>query len=80
MSTSRIRNINPAALGPAVGFSHVTIASGLVWLGGQIGCNTDGVVESPGNIAAQFDRAIRNVGTALREVGTAPENAVIARV
>jgi len=70
------RNVNPEELGPARGFSHATVAGGLVWLGGQIGSDTTGKVLEPGDITAQFARAVRNVSIALRAVGSAPEDTV----
>ncbi len=71
-----IENLNPPELGPAVGFSHATRFGSLVVLGGQIGCDGTGRVVEPGDIAAQFARAIRNVATALRAAGSAPERAI----
>jgi enamine deaminase RidA (YjgF/YER057c/UK114 family) len=72
----RIEILNPPPLGPAVGFAHVARAGGWVWLGGQIGCDETGRVVSPGDMAAQFDRAIRNVEIALRAAGCRPQDAV----
>ena len=70
------RNVNPAELGPARGFSHATVAGGLVWLGGQIGSDSSGNVPEPGDIVAQFKRAAGNVAIALRAAGSAPEATV----
>lgn len=70
------RNVNPKELAPAKGFSHATIAGDTVWLGGQIGSDENGKVVEPGDIVAQFGRAIRNVATALRAAGCAPEDTV----
>jgi enamine deaminase RidA (YjgF/YER057c/UK114 family) len=75
-SAGRPRNVNPEELGPARGFSHATIAGGTVWLGGQIGSDASGKVVDPGDVAAQFARAIRNVATALRAAGCGPEDTV----
>lgn len=69
-------NFSPPELGPAVGFSHATAAGGFVFLGGQIGADESGRVLAPGDIAAQFARAIRNVEVALRAAGSSPERAV----
>ena len=71
-----LENVNPPELGPAAGFSHATRAGGFVFLGGQVGSDQTGRVLEPGDIAAQFARAIRNVGVALRAAGSAPERAV----
>ena len=70
------RNINPKELGPATGFSHATVAGGTVWLGGQIGSDETGKVAEPGDIVAQFGRAIRNVSIGLRAAGSAPADTV----
>lgn len=70
------RNVNPEGLGPAPGFSHATVAGGLVWLGGQIGSDATGKVPEPGDIVAQYARAVRNVSIALRAVGSAPADTV----
>lgn len=65
----RPRNVNPAELMPARGFSHATVAGDTVWIGGQTGSDASGVV-------AQFQRAIGNLAIALRAAGTSPENVV----
>jgi enamine deaminase RidA (YjgF/YER057c/UK114 family) len=70
------RNVNPDELGPARGFSHATVAGGLVWLGGQIGSDATGGVPEPGDIVAQYTRAIRNVLIALRAAGSEPADIV----
>jgi len=70
------RNVNPDDLGPARGFSHATVAGGLVWLGGQIGSDATGKVAEPGDIVAQYARAVRNVSIALRAAGSAPADVV----
>ena len=70
------RNVNPKELGPARGYSHATVAGGLVWLGGQIGSDPTGKVPEPGDILAQYTRAIRNVSTALQAAGCAPSDTV----
>jgi enamine deaminase RidA (YjgF/YER057c/UK114 family) len=70
------RNVNPDELGPAAGFSHATVAGGFVWLGGQIGSDATGNVAEPGDIVAQYTRAVRNVAIALRSVGSVPRDVV----
>jgi enamine deaminase RidA (YjgF/YER057c/UK114 family) len=66
------KNVNPHELGPARGFSHATVAGGLVWLGGQIGSDSTGKVPEPNDIVAQYARAIRNVSIALQAAGSTP--------
>jgi enamine deaminase RidA (YjgF/YER057c/UK114 family) len=73
---NRPRNVNPDELMPARGFSHVTIAGDTVWIGGQAGSDATGKVVERGDVVAQFARAIRNLATALRAAGCAPEDTV----
>ncbi len=72
----RPRNINPEELAPARGFSHATIAGDTVWIGGQIGSDANGKIVEPGDVVAQFARAIHNMAIALRAAGCAPEDTV----
>ncbi len=72
----RPQNINPEELAPARGFSHVTVAGDTVWLGGQIGSDATGTVVEPGDVVAQFARAIGNVSIALRAAGCSPSDTV----
>jgi enamine deaminase RidA (YjgF/YER057c/UK114 family) len=69
-------NVNPDELAPARGFSHATVAGDTVWVGGQIGSDASGNVVEPGDMVAQYTRAIRNVAIALRAAGCEPEDAV----
>ncbi len=71
-----MRNVNPEELGPARGFAHTTGAGDTVWVGGQVGSDATGSIVEPGNMVAQFERAIRNVATALRAAGCSPEDTV----
>jgi enamine deaminase RidA (YjgF/YER057c/UK114 family) len=75
-SVDRLQNINPKELAPASGFSHATVAGDLVWLGGQIGSDATGKVDAPGDVVAQFARAIGNVAIALRAAGSTPADTV----
>jgi len=72
----RSRNINPDELPPARGYSHATVAGDTVWIGGQIGSDATGKVVEPGDIVAQYGRAIRNVAIALRAAGFTPDDTV----
>ena len=76
MAAPKVESLNPKSLSPARGFSHITRASGLVFLGGQIGSDETGRVVNPGDLPAQFDRAIQNVGTALSAAGCGPDQVV----
>ncbi len=71
-----IELFNPPDLAPPAGFAHAAAAGDLVVLGGQTGADATGRVVAPGDLVAQFTQAIRNVGTALRAAGSAPERAV----
>ena len=75
-STGRPRNVNPGELGPARGFSHATVAGDTVWLGGQVGSDASGKIVEPGELVAQYARAIRNVAVALRAAGFEPQDTV----
>ena len=70
------QNLNPKELGPPRGFSHVTVAGGMVWVAGQIGSDETGALVDPAHVVAQFRRAIRNVVTALEAAGCKPEDTV----
>jgi len=74
--SGRPENVNPDELAPARGFSHATVAGDTVWVGGQIGSDKTGKVPEPGDVVAQFARAIRNVATALHAAGCRPEDTV----
>ena len=70
------QNVNPEELAPARGFSHATIGGDTVWVGGQVGSDATGKIVEPGDIVAQYARAIRNVAVALRAAGCEPEDTV----
>jgi enamine deaminase RidA (YjgF/YER057c/UK114 family) len=70
------RNVNPDELAPARGFSHATVGGDTVWVGGQVGSDATGKIVEPGDIVAQYARAIRNVAVALRAAGCEPEDTV----
>src|SRR5258706_14185269 len=67
------RNVNPEELAPARGFSHATVSGDTVWVGGQVGSDGTGKIVEPGDIVAQYARAMRNVAVALRAAGCEPE-------
>ena len=64
--------INPAELGPPVGFSHAVRAGSTVYLAGQIG-QGEGLVE-------QFDAALGRLLVALRAAGGEPDDLVSLQV
>ena len=67
------RAINPEDLSPPVGFAHAwLVESGngdqrTLYLAGQCGYDPAGCVESPGDLAAQLDRAMTNIAAILRD-------------
>jgi enamine deaminase RidA (YjgF/YER057c/UK114 family) len=68
------RAINPAELAPPVGFAHgwlVEHAGGgaTLYLAGQCGFARDGRIAHPGDLVAQLDAALANVGLVLRDAG-----------
>ena len=75
-SPGRPRNVNPGDLAPARGFSHATVAGDTVWLGGQIGSDATGKIVEPGELVAQYARAIRNLAVDLRAAGFEPQDTV----
>jgi enamine deaminase RidA (YjgF/YER057c/UK114 family) len=75
-SADRPRNVNPEELAPARGYSHATVAGDTVWVGGQVGADATGRIVEPGDMVAQYGRAMHNVAVALRAAGFAPEDTV----
>ena len=69
--------LNPAELGPPVGFSHVALpAPGrLVFLAGQTAHQADGRLAGE-TVVEQFGAAAANVATALAAAGAAPHHLV----
>jgi enamine deaminase RidA (YjgF/YER057c/UK114 family) len=67
-----MKRVNPAALARPSGFSHAVVARGAtVHLAGQTGMAADGSIVE-GGIVAQFEQALGNLLTALREAGGSP--------
>lgn len=65
------RPISPADLAPPIGFEHAWLvesgAQKTLYLAGQCGYDAAGKVESPGNVVAQLDKALENIGCILRD-------------
>ncbi|GGX71847.1 RidA family protein [Streptomyces fructofermentans] len=76
MTTERV---NPPGLSPPTGFSHAVTTTGsrLVFLAGQTALDKDGRIVGA-TLPEQFERALANLLTALREAGGAPAD--LARV
>ena len=65
------QDVNPSALHPAPGFSHVSVAQGsrLVYLAGQLGLDQQFGIVGGDDLGEQTKAAMRNLETAMREVG-----------
>jgi enamine deaminase RidA (YjgF/YER057c/UK114 family) len=68
---SSVRLINPPGLAPPRGFSHVAVAGPgrLVCLAGQTGHDAAGRIAAPGDLVAQFERALASIVVALGAAG-----------
>ena len=65
--------VNPPSLAKPSGFSHAVIARGTtIHLAGQTGVDATGAIV-PGGVVAQFEQALKNLLTALREAGGFPD-------
>jgi enamine deaminase RidA (YjgF/YER057c/UK114 family) len=61
--------VNPPSLAKPSGFSHAVLARGTtIHLAGQTGMDSSGAIV-PGGVVAQFEQALKNLLTALREAG-----------
>jgi enamine deaminase RidA (YjgF/YER057c/UK114 family) len=76
-----VQRINPGELAPPSGFSHaVTVAGGrLIFLAGQTALGPDGRIHGD-SVMHQFERALGNLLTALREAGGEPGDLVTLTV
>ncbi len=63
--------LNPEGLVEPQGYTHVGIATGsrLVFVAGQVAQDATGAVVGAGDLAAQTEQALVNVGTALAAAG-----------
>jgi enamine deaminase RidA (YjgF/YER057c/UK114 family) len=67
-----INRINPANLAEPKGFSHAVVGHGTtVFLAGQTALNAEGTIVGD-TIVEQFEQALTNLLTALREAGGEP--------
>ncbi len=70
---------NPDGMHRNPAFSNVAVVSGSVrtiYVGGQDAVDADGNVVGVGDIAAQTEQVLRNLGTALAAAGAGPEHVV----
>ncbi len=66
-----VQLINPPGLVEPQGYTHVGVATGsrMVFLSGQVAQDAEGKVVGKGDLAAQTEQALRNVGRALAGAG-----------
>jgi enamine deaminase RidA (YjgF/YER057c/UK114 family) len=72
------QDVNPGALHPAPGFSHVSIAGGsrLVYFAGQLALDPEFGIVGGDDLGEQTKSAMRNLETAMREVGVGWQDVV----
>jgi enamine deaminase RidA (YjgF/YER057c/UK114 family) len=67
------RPVNPQELAAPIGFAHAWLVESppstarTLYLAGQCGYDRAGKVEAPGDLVAQLDRALCNIGLILRD-------------
>ena len=63
--------INPPSLAQPRGFSHGVLVTGgrLLFLAGQTGSDSEGRIVAPGDLAAQYEQALRNLKTVVETAG-----------
>jgi len=68
-----LNRVNPESLAKPSGFSHAVVGRGTsVFLAGQTGMDASGAIVE-GGMVAQFEQALANLLTALREAGGTPD-------
>ena len=76
-----VRVVNPETLTKPVGYAHAAVGTGkAIALAGKMGCGLDGKVEKPGDLVAQFAKALDNLMEALRAAGGAPQDVASLRI
>jgi enamine deaminase RidA (YjgF/YER057c/UK114 family) len=65
------RMINPAGLAPPRGFTHGILVTGgkLLFLAGQDASDAHGQIVARGDLAGQFEQALRNLATVVESAG-----------
>jgi enamine deaminase RidA (YjgF/YER057c/UK114 family) len=71
-------DVNPSALHPAPGFSHVSVAGGgrLVYFAGQVALDREFGIVGGDDLGEQTKAAMRNLETAMQEVGVGWDDVV----
>jgi enamine deaminase RidA (YjgF/YER057c/UK114 family) len=64
-------DVNPASLSPPAGFSYVSVARGskLVCIAGMVALDREGEIVGGNDLAKQTTAAMRNIETAIGEIG-----------
>lgn len=72
----KINFINPTAISPPTGYSHVAeIRKGrIVYIAGQVALDGQGNIVGKGDMEAQADQVFRNLTAALAAVGCTPRD------
>jgi enamine deaminase RidA (YjgF/YER057c/UK114 family) len=80
--TMAIRFLNPPALGPTFGWTHVTTSTGgtTVHVSGQVAVNAKGEVIGKGDLKAQTTQAFENLRIALEAAGATFADVVMSRL
>jgi enamine deaminase RidA (YjgF/YER057c/UK114 family) len=65
--------LNPTSLVRPSGYTHGVLTEGgrAVWLAGQTGMDAEGRIEAPGDLVAQFTRALGNLRAVVEAAGGA---------
>jgi enamine deaminase RidA (YjgF/YER057c/UK114 family) len=65
--------VNPAALAKPSGYANGILTEGgrLLFLAGQTGMDASGAIANPGDLVAQFERALANLKVVVDEAGGA---------
>jgi enamine deaminase RidA (YjgF/YER057c/UK114 family) len=73
-----IEKSNPEGMHTPPGYHQVTVsgATPMVFLAGQCPLDLEGRLVGPGDLLAQADQVLRNIGTALASVGVGPADVV----
>ena len=68
---ANLRHIRPDGLANNPAYSHVVAATGdqTIYISGQVSLDAEGKVVGVGDLAAQTDQVMRNLGTALAAAG-----------
>ena len=75
---SDITRHTSTALFPPPGYAHAVVSRGgaTVWSAGGVPLDADGVLVGPGDLTAQTEQVVANLGVALADAGARPEDVV----